>query len=59
MKKQYIIPSMEVFKIEMSAMLCTSGPDVKTDGDGVTDDNMGDFSQNSNSFRGGVLWEED
>ena len=59
MKKQYIIPSMEVFKIEMSAMLCTSGPDVKTNDEGVTDLNMDDFSQHSNSFRGGVLWEED
>ena len=58
MKKLYITPSVEVLKIELNGVLCVSSP--KVDGTTeITNNNMDDFSQHSNSFRGGVIWEED
>lgn len=56
MKKTYITPEMEIVRISMMNIIATSTVEVSRE---ITNDNKDDVEFNSNSFRGGVLWEED
>lgn len=56
MKKTYITPEMEIVRISMMNIIATSTVEVSGE---ITNDNKDDVEFNSNSFRGGVLWEED
>lgn len=56
MKKTYITPEMEIVRISMMNIIATSTVEVTED---ITDQNKNQVEFNSNSFRGGVLWEED
>lgn len=52
MKKTYIAPELEIYKIEAQSMLATSGLEKK-------DNELGDdFEQYSQSFHGGILTDD-
>ncbi|MGN1213345.1 MAG: hypothetical protein ACI4TR_00465 [Bacteroidaceae bacterium] len=55
MKKTYITPEMEIVRISPMNIIATSG---EVSGE-ITEENKEEIEYNSNSFRGGALWEED
>ena len=59
MKKTYFSPTFEMIRISSARMMATSfSGDDNTGGSNVSEE-TGDGTDYSNSFRGGVLWEED
>ena len=60
MKKTYFSPTFELVRISSARMMATSFSDDNNNGNiSVSEDPDADGIDYSNSFRGGVLWEED
>ena len=59
MKKTYFSPEFELIRISSTRMMATSFSDDNNNGNISVSEAEGDGTDYSNSFRGGVLWEED
>ena len=59
MKKTYFSPTFELVRISSARMMATSFSDDNNNGNIYVSGAEGDGIDYSNSFRGGVLWEED